>query len=283
VLADCAATAAIALWFSDSPTSRAAGRAPWVRAAAEMLVWRVIVALASLVLISGLEIDPRHQLHRPVLRQRSRAGRPWWSVSGQQPDTDVQPAKRFRAAIYLGVLWNSLSVGLLFPLWFAASGGGDAAFLGVPLGLLAFGLSVAMHSIALRDGGEHAGLLMALYVLGLVGWMLPLCMMHLLPPLFRKLYLYLMDERPLQMLLNLWRQRSWAARANTAAKVAETAAVVARLQGRARQPLTVALGRARAGAQRLGDAVLRVAGPAAARATQLGRALRLRHARRPEL
>ena len=26
---------AIALWFSDSPASRAAGRAPWVRAAAE--------------------------------------------------------------------------------------------------------------------------------------------------------------------------------------------------------------------------------------------------------
>ena len=211
-----------------------------------------------------------------------RSGRLWWSDGAYDvPSTGVPPSAppsvpTFALPVCLAVLWNSLSIGLLFPLWFAAAGGaGSSALLGAPLGALAFGTSVSIQLHALREG-EPAGGLTALCVMGWVGWMLPLCMLRFLPPLLRSLYLFFLNEQPLQVLLSLWRRMSWVARAETTANAARAAAVVLRFRGHALGLARRVLVRAQAAAASMCTGLLRTVAFAAVRVVEVARALRLR-------
>lgn len=217
-----------------------------------------------------------------------RSGRLWWSDGAYDvPSTGVPSTMcrlpsappsvpTFALPVCLAVLWNSLSIGLLFPLWFAAAGGaGSSALLGAPLGALAFGTSVSIQLHALREG-ELAGGLTALCVMGWVGWMLPLCMLRFLPPLLRSLYLFFLNEQPLQVLLSLWRRMSWVARAETTANAARAAAVVLRFRGHALGLARRVLVRAQAAAASMCTGLLRTVAFAAVRVVEVARALRLR-------
>ena len=240
-----------------------------------MARFAVLLAACAVAFEPGVEHSLRAQrAPAPHLR---RSGRLWWSDGADVPSTGAPPSvPTFALPVCLAVLWNSLSIGLLFPLWFAAAGGaGSSALLGAPLGALAFGTSVSIHLHALREG-ELAGGLTVLCVMGWVGWMLPLCMLRFLPPLLRSLYLLFLNEQPLQVLLSLWRRMSWVARAETTANAARAAAVVLRFRGHALGLARRVLVRAQEAAASMCTGLLRTVAFAAVRVVEVARALRLR-------